>query len=501
MENLEEKIKSLEARISFYELMVKDKAPLKDYYVSLYLSNHDEIAKNKTNHVSIQIENYKAQIKEIDQILSSLSISNFSDFDLPIELKEKSEEITKYLLDVNELKEQIRKTKQSLKDKTRNISNLTFDFYDKLSEIYHLSLTTSCESSPLDLINEMKEFLLPKVKECFVLDDKLNNMICELSSKEQSLNELKEAFNKDTTSFIDIAFASKKNALLNNRKLLLKEVETNTNLYNELASFLNDKKEEHVHKLLDYITHEEMLEKEKSIICKNAEEMISSFKDTLLKDETYQVLYTNKINELKKLKEMKQESSTLLDNITALENEIDSLDNIYKEASKNIDTLFDYSLNSSLVISENEMFTKSVSDYKALLLEQKDELTHLNKVTSELKEVANDYSIAMSDSLYTKHQNLKREKELVLNSLDYINNKIDIIVKDIDNIKLINMVNTKMQIEEELPELYEMLTKLNNTLSEKNMILTDLKKLFAPYEHIDERIEQIENELAKKNNN
>ncbi len=504
-----EEIKQLKEALN-QRLSSSDSVNINDilsFYTGKYLEIYQEVLENRLGIIGDEIASIEDEINKYNE--ESIALSNAEEENSNIKETQANlqTEISNRYIKLEELRFKADSEISNIQQ-TSIASYMQYqemiDLYDAVLREYFVGAIDDIQvdAKLYEIVNflktkghEISTNLLASEKEVTKIYNDLDSELEQIRLEINKLNQEKEELNDRilVVSYEQVNSLKQELKINESRKQEFKE---------KLSQLYENKKKEHLHKLEDEATRAKILNLDNASLASKLEDLLPIFHQELLNVDTESNKAYQKEKRLKMLKEHLLELEQVELKKEALMDDYNYHKNIYNDVLKKIKEIEEYihRLNNTLT---------SRKEYKNFLEYRNEYLLRRAKLVERIKELNKTYSmiqdtrrIAVCDP-FSKIPLSEIDKELAASKVS-----LDDAVKEFEkekqmyddvanqplNLRIINLIKDKDEMEKNLPSFYEKLSALKLVIDRKYDDILTLKDELREYERLKMQVEELTNE-------
>lgn len=501
-----------------YENKSKSFDELQRKYRELEANNNSQIDfDEKLNQKNIELNKLKELLKEKENIIQE-NIKELKEISEKIYEKEEIEKINKELqvqIEEHELKiKEYEKQNQDNSDINQEIENKIKDKDSSISQLNEqLIISQSSLEQKEQELNELKQKIFElenektnnikqsednKIKYEQELNNLANNIEDEKIQYEQKINSLtidlenlKLKNNEQVQSYKEINDSIKEKdkeiqQLKSNLNIKLLEIQQINDQYQKLQQLLDEKSNEYDKALSTNQDSQKLLE-----------ERIQEYQKISEQYQATQLTINNLTNECQLANNKFNESQSNLNQLTSEYQEINekyqNLQSLLEQKNKEYEDL-----NKSLIYNK-ELFDKKSNEYEELNNKYKDSSVMLNQMTSEIKQLKEDYSKIFNEKELRYNENQKIQELLNLKTQE-CNNLNEHLIQAEEKMKSIELQKeeTLKLIKAKDDQINDLNKIIGNLTEEKEKLNNMYQNIFTQNENNIHTIENLKNDLHEQ---
>lgn len=473
------------------------------YYVSRYDEIHSYVLENRIKLLDEDIakaqESYDKLIK-YEESIGEIASKNASIKD---EVEALKEEISLAKTTFDDERASFEMIASSVTDQENNLYKAIVEYYDEILtklSIGNISETIDCMNF---IMNVLQFTIYPQVV-TFIKDANLaikklddltyiqENLNDQLKAKEERIAELE-------LGLVEISYEE------NERKLdsIVYEMTNKKQVRNELVELFETlavKNKKHIENEID---HFRILQMNNQQIATKLDEILLEYKDSLSTADTDSNILLNKKIKLNQLNQKMQEIHPVKEELNAVKAEYDRLQTVYQTVTTDIDNIEKYIVEYKKLVSINSSFKKIIDEYdriqvkiKAIQENKEAYLLREKNLTESRKKILNNP--------YGKTDLIKIDNDLKLlqddlrnfeDELTALSSRLYQLRETEQDFKVINVYENCLRLNKTLPLLTTKQADLSSLISEKFIIMSELKNKCLGYDELKKQIEALEDEI------
>ena len=503
---LKARVAELEQELSINGYIVEEDEPItvNNYYLKKYIEIHDEVYNERIKALEEKKESLQNEYNDIveqEKGFETITLKNDS-------LLKRMEEIDRIISDSYYQLEKERYEFESavayVTKKETLVYNSTIESINELIELFN-------ENKDIDEVTTKVETLMVAItNNLYPLNVRIGRQKYDLVQKMLELNELEQKIKSETKNLnsekkslegaIQTISLEAVEALLDGIVLELSKVNKSEQ---ELEDLFKALKEQNLKQIQGEIKHYKVLEYSNKEIALVMDGIIEEYKEKLRTMDTVTNIQLNKTMELSKLTARKAELEPNKTRYTELLNEYQHLESIHDSISSNIAKLEEFILLTNKTIQAKPEYTEFVNTYeglKATIKIVKNEIINTEEKIKELKEARrvkalDPYAKASIQELTEKIKEAESLLEKYHSDIRNAESELANMSSMERNLKLINVLMDKQNVESKLPTLYNKQRELVDSVNTKYQELKELELLVKEYDEVTEQIEALQSEI------
>lgn len=514
--SFEERIQVLEAKIQKLEAQNNvnnnnKQSSLADYYLNKYLEKAQEIKHDRLKDIETEIASLqedqinlieKLSIIEQDTIAFNEKKSSFGEYEQIIEQNQLAVENCnfEYERKCGDLYKEVEVYDERYNDILRLYSNSIKSFYN--GDIYPNELTIKMNRIIRYFNNEGYQNACELIEIVNQLDNLNTNYKKDLQKYQANIQNAKQLINQISSEDPTMELEETKQMVEDvNQELSRKE-----RVYNSLVELLDNLMEEQSNTIKDVITHQELIDMNKTEIASLSEELVYNLLSKLKKADTKENIRNSLIIRLSQINQKMAELEEQVAKRNQQEKAYEDGQLALETVNKNIDTFEKFITKMYQVIRSNQDYRFFYDEYVAGITKIKE----LNNIINNLKQT-NEQMKEKRKSLiidpYAKQKVLEIDETLALNEeqitqalreINYINDSFK--ERSVNHEKLFKMISDKEKVESQLPLIKKKKDKLVDELASQYAQLKKSDAILQEYHQLMDESEEINEKLKEYNN-
>ncbi len=493
IQDLERQVKALEQKLSEY-------TNIENYYLLKYEEIFEDAKASRDEEIKQELENMSLEIAV---------------------LKKEKEDLTGALEENVSIERQIKEIDIQLSELYKLTENSSLDAESEINDLEQVGLQTLSQHK--EQINKYYKKIEKLMNPPFIIDniaflkDALVNYLrgegfdCVKTLKEnhrKALNINKDFINKNKEyqETIHQLLIDKESLLAKYREIenidinnIQEEITRFTihheNYLREMMASLDQIKEVHVNLIIDRIKKFSVLGYPKKEIGEALDDMLVIFSQELLtvdsaENKTYQKeKRLNKLqNEAERLRELDIEKESLIVEYKELQTK-------YLTMQKQVQTIEDFNAKVHNTIDNNNQYHNFAENYLSFKAYKEDIQRLITEKQKELEKYESlDTTNYQNEELVEQRNMIQTDIDGLERSLEEARMRIDSLIQNPENEKVLKMLLAVIEYETKLPTIYETLSNLKKQIDEKHDRLNYLKEQLVEYQSILMQIEGLTNE-------
>jgi len=476
---------------------------LVNYYLKKYLAIHEQIYKRRLKKLEDQRMKLQDEYDLITKQEEGMDLIANKNQELLTRIKEIEENISSNYYELEKKKFEFDNKVKKVTQEDEELEKSTTDLYKRILTLMNTSLPSVVVQEVSHVMEILKNVIYPTVisineNKLLLINelDDINSVNQEIKIKTKNLTQEKENLEH---SIQTVSLETIDN-MLDSLALELTKVASSKDELEQLFSML---KEQNIKRVQDEIKHLQVLEYSNKDIAVKMDEIIQKIENELINADTVSNMQLNLTMELSKLSSRLAEVNEKKLEYEQKYEDYQQVSGVLATVNGNISKLEDYLNLTTKAISSSKEYSSIVAKYEGLLativlLNQ--EIEKAKVKLDELKEerrlkAFDPYAKATIQKITSEIKNLELLLEKYHQDLDNTNLEISRLAQEKQNLKIINVIKDKKNIEMKLPSLYDQQKELNTIVALKHDELEKLEKYVKEYDDLLLQIEDIKREL------
>lgn len=474
-----------------------------EYYVNRYQELHEKVLQSRLQQLDENIAVCQQVYDEIASKEDQLEEIVQRNQNIEARLNEIHQEIEAEKSKVEEKNQDFMKQAQRVTDHENQLVKSNFDYYQNILT----KLATGNIEETIEYIDFVMDVLkytmyeetltyLAEATEALQTLDQLNELEYTVKKRILDLENEKKVI---TASIETISFEETEEKLDH----IAFEISSKKTAKIELSELFANLKVENKKHILDEIKHLDILEYTNQQIAMKMDEMLESFKKTLVKIDTHTNITSNKKIELAKLKEESEQLKSDKETYDQVLEEYNQLQSMYQTIASDIIDIENYVTEAKKAIESSANFKEIVKRYSTFLTKHKAITTNYEALQERLKDLISVRKSKINDP-YGKValEQVNQEIKKIQTNIENMETEVQTLQQENPLQKateveasVIRVFEDSLACESQLPILYDKQQEFHTLINEKYDVVNQFKAAAIRYGEILSRIEELQNEI------